>query len=106
VATEPLRTLTGHRGAVSGAAWTAERRLYTSSWDGTVRQWDVETGRVKVQPVAHGAATPLTSLARSPLTGALLVASSDGLVRLYDPRVRGEWPFVSTRKMFGVIRQL
>lgn len=40
-----LKTMTGHAGNVLSVAWSEDgRSLISSSVDGTVRQWDVETG--------------------------------------------------------------
>lgn len=42
---QPPRTLRGHRGAVTGLAFTGDgKRLASCSADGTVRLWDVEQG--------------------------------------------------------------
>jgi len=37
--------LKGHYRAVTSMTWDPEGRLYTASWDGTVRRWDVASGK-------------------------------------------------------------
>jgi WD40 repeat protein len=37
--------LKGHYRAVTSMTWDPEGRLYTASWDGTVRRWDAATGK-------------------------------------------------------------
>jgi WD40 repeat protein len=37
--------LKGHYKAVTSMAWDPEGRLSTASWDGTVRRWEVESGK-------------------------------------------------------------
>jgi WD40 repeat protein len=37
--------LKGHYRAVTGMEWGPEEQLFTASWDGTVRRWDVGSGK-------------------------------------------------------------
>ena len=37
--------LRGHFRAVTGMEWGPEEKLFTASWDGTVRRWDVASGK-------------------------------------------------------------
>jgi WD40 repeat protein len=77
------RELAGHKGRVTGAAFTADgRTLATASWDDAVRLWDVATAKEKARfPLAVG---KLTGIAASPDGTRLAVAGSDGPVVLID----------------------
>ncbi len=41
---DPLESIAGHRNVVSRIEFLSDRRLRSESWDGTVREWDVESG--------------------------------------------------------------
>jgi WD40 repeat protein len=45
VALEEEVVLKGHYRAVTSMTWDTVGRLYTGSWDGTVRRWDVASGK-------------------------------------------------------------
>jgi WD40 repeat protein len=82
------RVLEGHVGSVLSVAFSPDSRvLATGSADGTVRLWEVTTGRFLLASGAHQQA--VTSVAFSPHTGApnqiwLATASRDRLVRLWS----------------------
>jgi ribosome biogenesis protein YTM1 len=78
-------TLLGHAGPVS-ALCSARSELYSASWDHTVRRWDVETGlNTQLLSCDHAA----TSCSLQTVDGGLLASGhTDGLVRLWDPRVQ------------------
>jgi WD40 repeat protein/serine/threonine protein kinase len=59
------------------------KRIVAGHADGTVRLWDVETGK-EVQPLT-GPVGPLRSIAFAPDDGLIVAGGSDGLVHLWDP---------------------
>lgn len=51
---EEIRTMTGPRGRITRLHWTdANRTLLSSSEDGCIRRWDVETGKVLEENQLH-----------------------------------------------------
>ncbi|XP_071446198.1 ribosome biogenesis protein WDR12 homolog [Hetaerina americana] len=79
----PKATLKGHREAVSGVQWIANDELVSSSWDHTVRIWDVDTHTIKQEISGNKS---IFDISWSPLSRCLVTASADRHVRLYDPR--------------------
>ncbi len=78
-----LRELTGHENGVTGLAFGPDgRRLYSSSYDGTVAVWDPRTGeRLRVMRVhGHGCG----GLDLSPDGALLATVGWDHLVRLWE----------------------
>jgi ribosome biogenesis protein YTM1 len=83
----PILTLKGHKEAVSGLCWTSSSELVTSSWDHSLRLWDVEVATTLSEIAGNKAFFDVHS---SPITSLLLTASSDKYVRMYDPRSTGK----------------
>lgn len=79
----PLMTLPGHKEAISGICWTENNEIYTCSWDHTIKLWDAELGGLKREIAGNKS---FFSMSRSTLNGALITASADRHIRLYDPR--------------------
>jgi WD40 repeat protein len=83
---EPAAVLRGHTSLVSGVAFHPQKKvIVSSSWDRTVRMWDVETARELA--VLRGHRKVVQSLAVSP-DGRLIASAGsagDG-VRLWKPR--------------------
>jgi WD40 repeat protein len=78
-----LRTLRGHTKPVWDVAFHPDgRRLASSSWDGTTRLWDLETG--KELHCFTGHAGKVFGLAFRPDGKQLASAGLDGTVRLWD----------------------
>jgi WD40 repeat protein/serine/threonine protein kinase len=84
VSGEQIRVLSGHTWTVRQVAFSPDgRRIAAASHDGTVRVWDVTTGKEVVRPpLRHAAAA--TGVAFSPDGGQLATASLDGTVRVWD----------------------
>jgi ribosome biogenesis protein YTM1 len=84
----PLMTFSGHSEAITGITWHAADEICTVSWDQTIRLWDAEMGGVKTQ-LAGTRAFLAADWAVHRSGPALLTASADRHVRLYDPRAPG-----------------
>ena len=78
---EVLGTLKGHTGSVIGLAFSTDgRRLYSASYDGSLRSWDVD-GKTANESLLVGC-RELNALALSP-NGTLAAGGSDGIVYLF-----------------------
>ena len=72
-----------HTDRVSAAAFSHDgQHAVTASWDGSVRLWQVDTGRV-LAVLEHDRA--VRALAVSPVDGTIAAGSVDGKVRLWRP---------------------
>ena len=79
------RTLRGHKGAVYHAGFSPDgRTLVSCGQDGTVRLWDVATGRPGRSFSAPGRADEVNWAEFSPDGRTLVSAGDDGQVRLWD----------------------
>src|SRR5262249_13374586 len=84
-----VRRLSGHTGAVTALAFSQDgAALFSASRDGTVRRWEVPSGRPL--GVLSGHTGPVITLAISPDDRRLVSGSDDGTARLWDPSTGGE----------------
>ncbi|MFJ6940705.1 NB-ARC domain-containing protein [Streptomyces sp. NPDC101132] len=94
-----LRTLTGHTGSIECMAVSGDgSRLASADRAGSIRLWDLESGRC-VRVLRSGDGTALIRLALSPDGRVLVIADSNGRMRIRDAvtgaRIaarRGAWP--------------
>jgi WD40 repeat protein len=78
-----LAELTGHLGAVYGVAIAPDgRQLISSSWDRTIKIWDLQTRQVLHSLTGHG--LPSTTLAISPNGKTFASGSYDATIKLWD----------------------
>ena len=83
------RTLRGHAGAVYHAEFSRDgRTLVTCGKDGTVRSWEVATGRPLNTIAAH--ATEVNGAAFAPDGRTLATAGDDGAIKLWDVETAAE----------------
>lgn len=79
---EEIRTLHGHTGDVNSLTFSPDgQKLASSSWDQTVKVWDVATGQV-IQTFNHPDTT--YSVAFSPDGGSLAAGVRDGSIILWN----------------------
>src|SRR5262249_4696691 len=86
---EPRAVLAGHKGAVCCAAFSPDGKvLATGSFDGTVRGWDVATGRELFTLSGHGAG--VRSVVFSADGKTLYSGSEDRTVKAWDVKASKE----------------
>ncbi|MFL5804092.1 MAG: WD40 repeat domain-containing protein [Roseiflexaceae bacterium] len=79
--------LSGHTGAVYGAAWSPEQQhILTASQDGSARIWDATTGKLQATLCCHDQGDPdMPVIARwSPNGQLVLTVHSDQTARVWD----------------------
>jgi WD40 repeat protein len=80
----------GHGEAISGLAFVDGNTLASSSWDGTIRWWDITRQRdVTSRSVATDERTTMC-VRFAPVGSVVASAASDGVVRLWDATTGGE----------------
>jgi WD40 repeat protein len=78
-----VHTLEGHRGPVTGLAFSPDgRRLASGSEDKTIKIWDCTTGEQLLYLI--GQTGPVTGVAFSPDGKLLASGAGDGTVRIWD----------------------
>ncbi|MFN0136368.1 MAG: protein kinase domain-containing protein, partial [Phycisphaerae bacterium] len=83
-----VRQHRGHEEAVSGLWFSPdERKLYSASWDRTLRVWEVDTTAAWAEPIALGGHTEdVLNVAFSPDSTLIASAGRDRTIRLWDAR--------------------
>lgn len=89
----PLAKLDGHQHLVSGVTWVGVNELASSSWDHTVKFWDVEQQRITTEIKASLA---LNWVEYSPLSKLTAAGASDRHIRLWDHRAADQKVVKST----------
>ncbi|KAK4794832.1 hypothetical protein SAY86_012826 [Trapa natans] len=84
---EAVSTLLGHTQCVSSVVWPQYETIYSSSWDHSVRRWDVETGKDSLN-IFSGKVLNCIDVGGE--ASALIAAGgSDPVLRIWDPRKPG-----------------
>lgn len=79
----PQTTLEGHREAVSSVQWIDNSTVLTSSWDHTMKIFDLNVRAIKNEIPGNKS---FFDVNHSKLNGLIIAASADKNIRLYDPR--------------------
>lgn len=79
----PQQTLEGHREAISSIQWIDNSTILTSSWDHTMKIWDLDMKALKNEIAANKS---IFEASYSPLNRMIIAASADKNLRLFDPR--------------------
>ncbi|KAF3638461.1 putative folate transporter 1, chloroplastic-like [Capsicum annuum] len=84
---EAKSTLVGHSQCVSSVVWSQDETIYSSSWDHSIRRWDVETGKDSLNLYCNKVINCLDIGGE----GSALIAAggSDPILRIWDPRKPG-----------------
>lgn len=100
---ENINVLSGHKNAVLDVAWTSDgENILTASADKTIAFWDGHTcERIRRFKGDNGHTAIVNDVDVSPAASSLsnklfVSASDDGLVKLWDARVKGTAPAMST----------
>lgn len=79
----PLLTLEGHREALSSIQWIDNATVLTSSWDHTMKIWDLSMRAIKNEIPGNKS---FFDASYSNLNKMIIAASADKNLRLFDPR--------------------
>uniref|UniRef100_J3MMP5 Ribosome biogenesis protein WDR12 homolog n=1 Tax=Oryza brachyantha TaxID=4533 RepID=J3MMP5_ORYBR len=80
-------TFLGHTQCVSAVAWPEQQTIYSASWDHSVRQWDVQTGKETWNMVCGRALNCFHCGGES--SSLIAAGGSDPVLRVWDPRKPG-----------------
>lgn len=83
----PQITLEGHREAVSSVQWIDNSTVLTSSWDHTMKIFDLNVKAIKNEIAGNKS---FFDASYSSLNSMIITASADKNLRLYDPRSNRE----------------
>jgi len=85
----PVARLDGHNSSVSAAVFGEEERVLASGSEaGTAMIWDISVQRAVASLKGNRSAVTSLALGKGGQAGLLAVASADGVVRLWDSRVK------------------
>lgn len=84
----PTMTLEGHREAISAVQWIDNSTILTSSWDHTIKFWDLNMNGITKEIPGNKS---FFDAHYSPLNGLIIAASADKNLKLYDPRATREY---------------
>jgi ribosome biogenesis protein len=79
----PQMTLEGHREAVSSVQWIDNSTVISSSWDHTIKIWDLNVKAIKSEIPGNKS---FFDISYSNLNGMILATSADKNIRLFDPK--------------------
>lgn len=96
----PMMTLQGHREAISGVQWMANDLVLTSSWDHTLKIWDLSLEGVKSEISGNKS---FFGVSYSPLNGLIITSSADKNLRLYDSRSDRKYSILSSFSSFFIV---
>ncbi|CAF1184556.1 unnamed protein product [Rotaria sp. Silwood1] len=86
-------TINAHNENVSSIGWISSNQLVSSSWDQTIKLWNMDTIQT-IQNFKCGKA--VLSLDISPVNGLLVCGFTDRFIRLYDTRIQEGYVLRST----------
>lgn len=79
----PQLTLEGHREAISCVQWIDSSTIVSSSWDHTMKIWDLQMKAIKSEIPGNKS---FFGISYSPLNGLIVACSADKNIRLFDTR--------------------
>lgn len=84
---EAVSTLVGHTQCVSSVVWPEYGKIYSASWDHSIRRWDIETGKDTINMFCGKVVNCIDIGGES---SALIAGGcSDPVLRIWDPRKPG-----------------
>lgn len=84
----PIMTLQGHRECISAVQWIDFETILTSSWDHTMKIWDLNLEGIKSEISTNKS---IFDASYSHLNRLIVTASADKNIRLYDNRTNREY---------------
>lgn len=80
---DPISTLDGHKEAISSVLWIDNSTILSSSWDHTMKIWDLNMRALKNEVAGNKS---FFDVSYSHLNGLIIAASADKNLRLFDPK--------------------
>ena len=88
----PADTLSGHSSSVDSLCWPTAALLYSGSWDGTVREWQLDVGSPSATLTGQAA---VLCVDVSLSSGLIASGHTDHAMRLWDSRLQSVAPVLS-----------